>query len=565
MGDVAVERALVRLQREVRREVAVERGAALEPHRGVRGAAAQRGPEGQRPGLRADDVEARSARGSGRRRRRRRARARRTCRARRPPPRRPPAARRSARAPARRAAASSACSAAVTAPFMSTAPRPCSQPSSRRPDHGSSLHASPPSPTTSTWPLRQMRPGRSPGSVTVRPHSSARGASSPGCPGCARSAARSCDVQLGREPVAGGQLAEPLEHGALVAGHARDPHERRRVVGEGVAVDHAGVANVASARPTCSPREFTTDRRARAAVPPRRHAEPLLEHEQRGGVEAAHRAVDAPSGRRRGRRAARCRARPRPRSWPRDRGARASARCRARRRRRRARDGAVIAVASRSPAGPRPPLASRPNASASRASGTRERLHPAAVDGVRQLRRLEPRGLGEADPHRLLDRVVGRRRSPRPASPPPSRARSRTRACPSSCGGPARAGRRRRGRSRRRRGRAGRPDRTRGPARRRRPRAASRAPAGRGRRRRRATRRRSRGGRCRGRGARPRRRRTPASAWNGLAAERTKTDGPRSSPPATAHATRCSLSTAEPRCTRTTASPITTRAPGRPR
>ena len=62
MRDVAVERALVRLQREVRRDVAVERGAALEPHRGVGGAAAHGGPEGQRAGLRADDVEARGLR-----------------------------------------------------------------------------------------------------------------------------------------------------------------------------------------------------------------------------------------------------------------------------------------------------------------------------------------------------------------------------------------------------------------------------------------------------------------------------------------------------------------------
>ena len=74
------------------------------------------------------------------------------------------------------------------------------------------------------------------------------------------------DVQLGVEPVAGRQLAEPLEHRALVAGHARDADERRRVGGEGVAVDHAAVANVASARPTCSPREFSTDAPRRAAA-----------------------------------------------------------------------------------------------------------------------------------------------------------------------------------------------------------------------------------------------------------------------------------------------------------
>ena len=99
--DVAVDLPFVRLQREVRRQVAVERGAALEPRRRVGSSAAHGGPEGERAGLRADDVERgrlgdqAGVEGGVALERGERARARR------PPPRRPPGARRSARARAR--------------------------------------------------------------------------------------------------------------------------------------------------------------------------------------------------------------------------------------------------------------------------------------------------------------------------------------------------------------------------------------------------------------------------------------------------------------------------------
>ena len=59
MLDVAVELALVGLEREVEPDVAVERRAAGEPQRGVGGAAAHGGAEGQRAGLRAHDLEVR--------------------------------------------------------------------------------------------------------------------------------------------------------------------------------------------------------------------------------------------------------------------------------------------------------------------------------------------------------------------------------------------------------------------------------------------------------------------------------------------------------------------------
>jgi hypothetical protein len=45
-------------EREVHAHVAVDRGAALEPHRGVRAAAGHDAAEGERAGLRADDREA---------------------------------------------------------------------------------------------------------------------------------------------------------------------------------------------------------------------------------------------------------------------------------------------------------------------------------------------------------------------------------------------------------------------------------------------------------------------------------------------------------------------------
>ena len=100
-----------------------------------------------------------------------------------------------------------ACSAASTPPFMSTAPRPCTQPPSTAPDHGPWRHVAVPGPTTSTWPLRHSRPGTRPGSVTVSPSSSVRAASSPGWPGWARRAARSCSTSSAASPSAAARPA----------------------------------------------------------------------------------------------------------------------------------------------------------------------------------------------------------------------------------------------------------------------------------------------------------------------------------------------------------------------
>src|SRR3954471_6414602 len=102
-------------------------------------------------------------------------------------------------APAARSAAS-ACRAAATPPFMSSAPRPYSRPSSTVPDQGPCRHGTVPGPTTSTCPLRHRRPDAAPSSVAVAPHSSVRGASSPGWPGCARRAARSCSCRSAARP-----------------------------------------------------------------------------------------------------------------------------------------------------------------------------------------------------------------------------------------------------------------------------------------------------------------------------------------------------------------------------
>ena len=79
-------------------------------------------------------------------------------------------------------------------------------------------------------PLSAIRPDRVPGSVIVRPHSSSRGASSPGWPGSARSAARSCWCRSASRPYAAARSREPLERRALVAGDARDAQEGRGVV-----------------------------------------------------------------------------------------------------------------------------------------------------------------------------------------------------------------------------------------------------------------------------------------------------------------------------------------------
>ena len=140
----------------------------------------------------------RSARAGARRRRRRRARARRTCRGRRPPRRRPPAAR-PRRRDARRAHRRSACSAAITAPFMSSAPRPCRRPSSIAPDHGSGATARCPG-----RPRRHGRSGTAAGAVAGERRGHApqrvRGASSPGWPGCGAQRLEVVLVQVDCEP-----------------------------------------------------------------------------------------------------------------------------------------------------------------------------------------------------------------------------------------------------------------------------------------------------------------------------------------------------------------------------
>ena len=116
--------------------------------------------------------------------------------------RRPAGRPRARRRPERRIAAS-ACRAATTAPFMSTAPRPCRRPSSTAPDHGPSRHGSVPGETTSTWPLSAIRAGPVAGQRSRSgPTARSRGASSPGWSGCARSAG---EVVLG----AGRRRARP--------------------------------------------------------------------------------------------------------------------------------------------------------------------------------------------------------------------------------------------------------------------------------------------------------------------------------------------------------------------
>ena len=138
-------------------------------------------------------------------------------------------------------AAAMACSAATTAPFMSTAPRPCTEPSSIAPDQGPWRHGSEPGATTSTWPLRHSRGAPAgPGSVTVRPRSSERSASSPGVAGKGAQRGEVVLVQLGLEPHARGHLPHQLERGALVARDAGHLHERRHVAGQGVAGSSLG-------------------------------------------------------------------------------------------------------------------------------------------------------------------------------------------------------------------------------------------------------------------------------------------------------------------------------------
>ena len=228
---------LERVQRRVHAHVAVDRRAALEPVRGVCGAAGHHAPEGERPRLRADDVEA-GRLGDQRRVERRvalqlrerpepavllggdalqhdlRRRRRRPCapppaRAARPPP-RPSCRRRRGRA----------------------AGRPRARPTTARD-------------ATARCPARRRRRARSgtaaaarrPRSVAVSPHSSSRGASSPGWSGCARRAARSCACRSVARPRRGGQPGQRLEHRPLVPGDARDAQDRGRVAGERGGID----------------------------------------------------------------------------------------------------------------------------------------------------------------------------------------------------------------------------------------------------------------------------------------------------------------------------------------
>ena len=212
--DVRVDGGLVRGERLVHAHVAVDRGDAREPLRGVRGAAADLALEGQRARLGADDAQAGRLGQQRGVEARRRARAPRTCRARRPPRRRRPAA----RPRARRAGAldrGERVQRGDTAPFMSTEPRPCRRPSGDR--ARPRLPRLGPGQTTSTCPLRRAV-APSPGSVAVTPQSSSRGASSPGWSGCARSGGEVVLVQVGVEPGGGRALGE----------RARARHARRR-------------------------------------------------------------------------------------------------------------------------------------------------------------------------------------------------------------------------------------------------------------------------------------------------------------------------------------------------
>ncbi len=84
---------------------------------------------------------------------------------------------------------------------------------------------------------KARRAGSAPGTVTVSPHSSLRGASSPGWPGSARSAARSWRCRSAAQPQGRRQLAEALERRPLVAGDAGHLDERGGVAGERGGVD----------------------------------------------------------------------------------------------------------------------------------------------------------------------------------------------------------------------------------------------------------------------------------------------------------------------------------------
>jgi hypothetical protein len=80
---------------------------------------------------------------------------------------------------------------------------------------------------------------------TVSPHSSSRGASSPGWSRARAAPARSCSCRIGAQAEGLGERGEPLEDAALVAGDARDLHERGRVGGQRPRVDHGVASSVA--------------------------------------------------------------------------------------------------------------------------------------------------------------------------------------------------------------------------------------------------------------------------------------------------------------------------------
>ena len=334
--------------------------------------------------------------------------------------------------------------------------------------------------------------------------------------------------------------------------------------------------------PTRSPRELSTGAAAqrveRAAA--ELDAPVLLEQQRRDDVERAGRAVEhlqrgaAAVGQADAEHALGADLAHQPRVR------RASARCRSPRRRRRARGTRASRPTSRSPGRPQPAGGEPPERRREPRDRDRERPHPAAVGGARELARLDPRRLGDAALHRVLERVAlvdvaldrpalgGREGEPE---------RVLARAVVAS---PASGGRRPRAARSRPAGSRGSP----GPQ----ARSASLRPAAdrisRTRRTwpvaaavRRARHREMLGGR--GRSARARRRarpRAPGTAWPPSGRRSTGRDrrpmhapAARARPPrprsVVAHATRCSLSTPAPRRTRTSASPITRRGPGRSR
>ena len=91
-------------------------------------------------------------------------------------------------------------------------------------------------------------PGSAPRSVTASVSSSLRGASSPGWPGCARRAARSCSVSSASSPSSSRAAAEPGERRALLPGDARDLDELGEVGRERAGIDPHAVHVASSTR-----------------------------------------------------------------------------------------------------------------------------------------------------------------------------------------------------------------------------------------------------------------------------------------------------------------------------